>query len=670
VRGGGRKRTKAAGGAAESPRRDARLRVLLENLSGGLLMEDERRRITLVNREWCDLFGLRVHPDTLVGRDGAEVMERARLFADPKGFVARVDDLLAARRPAYAETLSLRDGRTLERDYIPIFEDGQPRGHLWLYRDVSARVRDERRLHTVHTVTVALLESMDSYEAETRLLDAVTEGMGWPLAAAWRVDPKAGRLLCAVTSGPDPPDEVATLYTAAALKQRLGPGDCLPGRAWATDEPVFCTDLASEPGFTRADLAARLGLGAGIFAPVHSAGGVVGVLEFISGEQLERDETLVRLVAGVADQFGQFLERRRAQDALRESEERSWAILESAQDAVLTIDHEGRVQEFNPAAEQLFGFSREQTLGRRMSELIVPPELRAEHEQGFTRHMRTGESRILGRRIELPALRADGTTFPAELSVIRIQGLGRPTFTGFVRDLSERQAIERMKREFVSMVSHELRTPLTSVRSSLGLLALGTAGELSKEAEKLVAIAERNTVRLVSLINDILDLERLSSGRVELSLSPVPLEPLLARAAEAVAPLAREKGVTLEEPPRGRDLLVVADEERVVQVLVNLLGNAVKFSPPGGRVSLLAEPDGEWANIGVSDDGPGIPAEWRERIFEPFQQVEGSDTRAKGGSGLGLSVCKAIVERHGGRIGVDPRDPAGSRFWFTLRLPS
>jgi signal transduction histidine kinase len=220
------------------------------------------------------------------------------------------------------------------------------------------------------------------------------------------------------------------------------------------------------------------------------------------------------------------------------------------------------------------------------------------------------------------------------------------------------------------MVSHELRTPLTSVRSSLGLLALGTAGKLSEQAQKLVAIAERNTVRLVELINDILDLERLDSGRVQLSLTPVPLQPLLTRAVETVTPLAREKGVPLEETARGPDITVMADEERVVQVLVNLLANAVKFSPHQGRVSILAEPDAEWATISVSDEGPGVPAEWRERIFEPFQQVEGSDSRAKGGSGLGLAVCRAIVERHEGRIGVEPRDPSGSRFWFTLRLAS
>jgi PAS domain S-box-containing protein len=634
-------------------------------------MEDEHRRITLVNREWCALFDLPLDPDSLVGTDSAQAMQRTKgAFADPQRFVRRVDELLASRRPAYAETLPLRDGRTLERDSVPIFEDGQPRGHLWLYRDVSARVRDERRLHTVHAVTVALLESMDSYEAETRLLYAVTEGMGWPLATAWRVDPAADRLRCAVTAGPDPPDEVANLYAAAALKQSLGPGECLPGRAWAMDTTVFCADLASEPGFVRADLASRLGFGAGIFAPVHGAAGTVGVLEFISGQRLDRDEALVSLIAGIADQFGQFLDRRRAQDALRESEERSWAILESAQDAVLSIDHEGRIREFNPAAEELFGFSRDQVLGNRMSELIVPPELRTDHERGFARHLGTGESRILGRRVELPALRADGTRFPAELSVIRMKGSGRPRFTGFLRDLSERRAIDRMKREFVSMVSHELRTPLTSLRSSLGLLSLGTAGELSKDAQKLVAIAERNTVRLVDLVNDILDLERLNSGRVELSLSAILLEPLLARAVETIAPLARERGVQLEQAPGPAGLRVVADAERVVQVLINLLANAIKFSPRGGRMWLLAEQEADLAKISVGDEGPGIPAEWRERVFEPFQQVEASDSRAKGGSGLGLAVCKAIVERHGGRIGAEPRDPVGSQFWFTLRIAS
>ena len=656
-------------GGADRSRRDAPLRALLQNLSAGLLLEDEGRRITLVNRELCALFGLALPPEALVGTESALAWQQAkRLFADPDGFVARVDALLAAQRPAYVETLLLRDGRTLERDFVPIFEGGRSRGHLWLCRDVSARVRNEQRLNTVRAVTMALLEATDAYDAETRLLQAVSEGIGWSLAAAWRVDPKADRLLCAVTVGSDPPDEPTLHYDAATKRLNLGRGECLPGRAWATDQPVFCANLAAESGFARAALAARLGLGAAIFAPVHNASGVVGVLEFVSRQTLERDEALVRLVAEVADQLGQFLDRRSAQDALRESEARSRAILESAQDAVLTIDHEGRIREFNPAAEQLFGFSRQQVLGLRMSDLIVPPELRAEHERGFSRHLQTRASRFLGRRVELPAYRADGTTFPAEVSVIRLETFGRPSFTGFVRDLSERQAVDRMKREFVSMVSHELRTPLTSLRSSLGLLALGKGGELSKEAEKLVAIAERNTVRLVSLINDILDLERLRGGRVELRRAAVFLEPLLARAVEDISPLARESQIVLERAPSESGLVVLVDADRIVQVLINLLANAVKFSPAGGRVWLLAEPLAESVRISVCDDGLGIPAEWRERVFEPFQQVEGSDSRARGGSGLGLAISKSIVERHGGSIGVEPREPAGSRFWFTVPL--
>jgi PAS domain S-box-containing protein len=604
-----------------------------------------------------------------VGSDGGRIVEATkRHFADPEAFAARITELLAARRPAYFEALSLHDGRTFERDYIPIFQRGRPDEHLWLYRDVSARVRDERRLNTVHTVTVALLESANPYEAETRLLNAVNEGLGWPLAAAWRVDPKARRLRCAVTAGADPPDEATALYSAAARRLSLGPGECLPSRAWALDRPLFCSDLASEPGFQRGELAARLQLGTGIFAPVHSAGGVVGVLEFVCHEKMERDEALLRLVGGVADQLGQFLDRRQAQDALRQSEARSRAILESAQDAVVTIDHEGLVREFNPAAEQLFGASREQVLGRRMSDMIVPPELRAEHEREFARHLRAGESRMLGRRIEQPALRADGSVFPAELSVIRIEASGQPSFTYFVRDLSERHAIDRMKREFVSMVSHELRTPLTSLRGSLGLLALRAAGGLSKEAETLVTIAERSTLRLVTLIDDILDLERLNSGRVELHPKPVPLGPIVARAVEAVGPLAQQKQVQLELPVDQPGPTVLADGPRIEQVLINLIGNAVKFSPAGGHVWLLAEPQAESAEISVQDEGPGVPPEWHERVFEPFQQVEGSDSRAKGGSGLGLAICKAIVERHGGRIGVESRPASGSRFWFTLPL--
>jgi len=228
--------------------------------------------------------------------------------------------------------------------------------------------------------------------------------------------------------------------------------------------------------------------------------------------------------------------------------------------------------------------------------------------------------------------------------------------------------VDRLKSEFVSTVSHELRTPLTSIRGSLGLLAAGVLGDLPQQARDIVLLAERNSVRLTALINDILDFERLDSGRVAMEIAEVALQPLFEQSLESVRPVADEQRIALVSLPTA--LRLRADADRIVQVLVNLLSNALKFSPADSEVLLWAEAEGEGrVRIFVRDQGPGIPDAFRQRIFERFAQVETSDKRGKGGTGLGLAICKAIVEHHGGRIGVDsePGTPGtGSTFWFDL----
>jgi len=213
-------------------------------------------------------------------------------------------------------------------------------------------------------------------------------------------------------------------------------------------------------------------------------------------------------------------------------------------------------------------------------------------------------------------------------------------------------------------VSHELRTPLTSLRGSLGLLTLGVLGELPGPAREVVSIAERNTTRLVSLINDILDLERIQAGQLALDQRPTPLAAVLRSARETVDALAGQHEIAIEVPDA--DDLVLGDHDRLVQVAVNLLSNAIKFSPPGSPVLVEARREGHMVRVSVSDRGRGVPATLREAIFEPFRQVESNDARLKGGSGLGLSICRAIVEQHGGTIGVEAHDGPGATFWFTL----
>jgi signal transduction histidine kinase len=234
------------------------------------------------------------------------------------------------------------------------------------------------------------------------------------------------------------------------------------------------------------------------------------------------------------------------------------------------------------------------------------------------------------------------------------------------RDITVRRQVERLKDEFVSIVAHELRTPLTSIRGSLGLLATGRLGTLSPQGQRMLEIAAENSARLVRLVNDMLDLERLESGAVEPERRRVTADELVSMAVEAVADVAVPAGVQLAaavEP--GVEMWV--DPDRIVQVLINLLSNAIKFSPAGALVDVAAEPRGADVIFRVRDRGRGIPADAVGTIFERFRQVDSSDARDKGGTGLGLPISRSIVQQHGGRIWAASQVGAGSTFFFTVQ---
>lgn len=233
--------------------------------------------------------------------------------------------------------------------------------------------------------------------------------------------------------------------------------------------------------------------------------------------------------------------------------------------------------------------------------------------------------------------------------------------------IAERTRIERAMSEFVSIVSHELRTPLTSLRGSLGLIDGGVAGALPPQMAQLVGIARSNTDRLVRLVNDMLDLARIEAGRLDLELRPLDPEDLVEAAFAEIRGLAEQAKVRLTDSADPGRRPVLADRDRVVQVLINLLSNAIKVSPPGAVVEAFVGPAAEGKiRLEVRDEGPGIPGTQIRRIFEKFQQLERDDGRRRGGTGLGLTISKAIVEQHGGSIGVESEPGRGSTFWFDL----
>lgn len=234
----------------------------------------------------------------------------------------------------------------------------------------------------------------------------------------------------------------------------------------------------------------------------------------------------------------------------------------------------------------------------------------------------------------------------------------------FGRDVTESRRVEQLKDQMIGIVSHELRTPIGAVQGSLQLLGRLLPAELGAKERELLALAQRNSARLLALVNDLLDLERLEGGRAMLDVREVPLDEVFAVARDATAPLAEQAGVMLDWQPKGAR--VRADADRVAQVLINLVGNAIKFTPSGSHVRIDAIVTGDAWQVRVRDEGRGIPAADLARVFDRFTQVQRSDATVKGGSGLGLAIARAIVLHHGGRIWVESVEGEGSTFAFTL----
>ncbi len=354
-------------------------------------------------------------------------------------------------------------------------------------------------------------------------------------------------------------------------------------------------------------------------------------------------------------------ERKKAEEALRASEARVRTIIENMLVGLIIVDSAGNVETVNPRTEEMFGWSKDQLLGRNL--MFLFPELDRSEPEKF---MQTLMQKAKGRIAELEVLRKNGETFPIELSLTEFQSSEGRRLMANILDVSERREIERLKREFVSTVSHELRTPLTSIRGSLTLMSVGALGALNEQMKKVVTIAERNTIRLIGLINDILDIEKLQAGKLDMAFDNVDIRSVLERSIESVRAFADQNSVKVEASDLSA--FVYADGDRLVQVVVNLLSNAIKFSEKGGSVTVAVEKENDWVTVKVIDRGRGIPAKYKDLIFERFQQVEVSDAKRKGGTGLGLTICKGIIEQHRGFIGVDSEEGQGSTFWF--KVPS
>jgi PAS domain S-box-containing protein len=407
--------------------------------------------------------------------------------------------------------------------------------------------------------------------------------------------------------------------------------------------------------------------------PTFKQQGWINDLEF---QMVTKDGSLrdINLSAtAVKDQAGNFVmsrsslfnvsDRKRAEAALSQSEDKFRQLAENIQDVFWVTDAtDHRVLYVSPAYETLWGVSRESLYQNPQQWLdAIHPEDRSQVEQTLRDHSAEGhydhEFRIIHTNGTIRWVR--NRAFPIKNEsgeIIRLAGIAE--------DITERQRVEEIKNEFISIVSHELRTPLTAIQMALGLLKTGIYANNSEKFQRMLTIAYQDTHRLVNLVNDILDLERLESGRATMERTVCQADELMQQAIDGVQSIATQHNITLILHPS--PVKVWAAVDPIIQTLTNLLSNAIKFSPADSEVHLSAEPQGHQVFFQVRDRGRGIPADKLEAIFGRFQQVDASDAREKGGTGLGLPICRSIIEQQDGKIWAESAIGEGSTFFFTL----
>ena len=676
---------------------------------------------------------------------------------------------------------------------------------LMLAAAMSERLIGQRRRGAAFGIGEVLAEATDVERAAPEILRRVCENLKWQIGAFWIIDSDIQKLRCCavwVQAGTD-----AAAFERVTRETLFERGVGLPGRIWASGDAVWIEDVVNDPNFPRAFVASEAGVHGAIGLPIHIGGDAVGVVEFFTHEVATPDADLLSTLSTVGNQLGQFIARKRGEAAILGEQRRTRAILDAALDAVIGMDHQGVITEFNPAAERMFGYRKEKALARELADLIIPPDLRQQHRAGLANHLATGEGPFLNRRVETRGYDANGHEFPIEVAIIRTSDEGPPRFTGFVRDLTERRHAEdavrsseerfrtlaasnsaltlyeqdrdlrycwvfpqhpefpnhnigktddellppgegahltalkrrvfetgtgcreeititlrtetrsydlmveprfdssgaiigvsgvavditerkrteqllrdsearlreadRHKDEFLAMLAHELRNPLAPIRTGLELVRL--AGDTPDAVAKIRSMMERQVGYMVRLIDDLLDVSRISSGKIQLQPQPTALSDLVSRAIEANRAAIESAGVQLDIQLPETPLLLLVDPTRFVQVLSNLLNNSAKFTDAGGRIVISSEivpgeAGGEELVLSVRDTGIGISSEMLPRVFDLFTQEEQVTHRAPAGLGIGLALARRIVEMHEGRI--DARSNGlGAGSEFTIRMP-
>lgn len=649
--------------AQEEARREAEqnLRMLakaVETMSLGVTITDMEGRIIYVNPADARVHGYTVAE--LIGRD-------SRIYAAGDSIDGAEDTLEPWARE--------RSNRTRSGEVFPVRlvsdrvrdDDGQPIATVTICEDIRERIRIrealERRDRILEAVAFAAECFLSESEWETSVSDVLER-----LGEATGVD----RVYLDLINEAYPFGiEDFTYYWSALgeVDERLSEGGGTNRvelvERWETllREGRVISGRVSELPIEERPVFSRRGVRSFSLVPLFVQARWQGFL-CLEATAADRDWSHVELEAlkAATRTFGMSIQRRRDEEALAASEAKYRQLLEGAHDLVQSVSPDGRFEFVNRSWKETLGYAEEEIRGLTVWDVVRPAH--PDSRRDVLQSMLTDDG--LG-RVEALFVGKEGREIAVEGQVTTRFEDGLPVAAqGIFRDITERRQLDRMKQEFISTVSHELRTPLTSIIASLGLLDSGRLAGQPERYEELITVAHRNSTRLLGLINNLLDLQKLAARKMHFKSDPVDVRALLEEAVRSIRAFAEQSkvGLILEPVPEGLELL--GDRDRLMQVLNNLVSNAIKFSPAGEEVVVSGYRRHERVVLTVADHGPGIPDEFRSRLFDQFTQADPSKTRSSGGSGLGLSIAKGLVEGMRGRIDLDTRIDEGTTFYVDL----
>jgi PAS domain S-box-containing protein len=525
-------------------------------------------------------------------------------------------------------------------------------------------LRRTRELSALLAVAEVATQSLDTQKILSDTLDKSLQVLGFKLGYIRILDSEAGGLVVRVSRGLSSSEFITNTIPLDS------PHRSVSKIVFETREPYISSDVRKDQSF-RHGFMAQEGLKSAAFVPIISKYRVLGLMMVGSSKFHKFSRGEISLLHTFGSHLGSALENAQLYDEVSKGKAYIENLVENAADLIISTDLDDRILTWNRGAEGLFGYSKDDVIEKHLS-ILLPPERFHELEEMRAKVQISGALRD----IEVRGKKKDGVMIYLSLSVSPIRDL-EGKIVGFLRvakDITEKKRYERrlkeldkMKSDFVSNVSHELRTPLTSIKGSVDNMLDGLTGSLNEKQVRYLSRIKSNTDRLSRLINDLLDLSRIEAGRVEVRPTTLPLAALAEEVAEHLKALAAEKLIRIEVPSADPSVTVWADRDKVTQVLMNLIGNAVKFTPQGGKITVAVEKNGnDYIQISVADTGPGILPEERNRIFSKFYQVANIEKQKPKGSGLGLAISKALVEMHGGKIWMESEIGRGSTFYFTL----